>query len=128
MRDFVILFIQLIVTVVRLGLPGGLRSVVATVLVKHPSASPQSFHSPTRSTLFRSDGSGLDLFDELRRIDATVPILFITAAHSSATAIEAMKRGAYDYLVKPLDMGQVRHLVERALEMRRLMAVPVALV
>jgi two-component system nitrogen regulation response regulator GlnG len=73
------------------------------------------------------DGSGLDLFDELRAIDATVPVLLITAAHSSAIAIEAMKRGAYDYLLKPLDMGQVRSLVERALAMRRLMAVPVAL-
>src|SRR5215831_15072033 len=49
------------------------------------------------------DGSGLDVFRELRAIDATVPVIFITASGSSDLAIEAMKRGAFDYLVKPLD-------------------------
>jgi two-component system nitrogen regulation response regulator GlnG len=73
------------------------------------------------------DRSGLDLFLELRALDATVPVLFITADSSSATAIEATKRGAHDYLLKPLDAGRVRALVGRALQMRRLMAVPVAL-
>jgi two-component system nitrogen regulation response regulator GlnG len=73
------------------------------------------------------DRSGLDLFGELRALDPAVPVIIITAMNSSATAIEAMKRGAYDYLVKPLHIGQVRALIGRALQMRRLMSVPVAL-
>jgi DNA-binding NtrC family response regulator len=73
------------------------------------------------------DRSGLDLFQELRALDATVPVVFITASNSSETAIEAIKRGAYDYLVKPLHIGQVRELIAHALELRRLMRVPVVL-
>jgi two-component system nitrogen regulation response regulator GlnG len=73
------------------------------------------------------DGRGLDLFEELRGLDATVPVLVTTAGNSSTVAIEAIKRGAYEYLVKPLDAGQVRELISRALAMRRLMTVPVEL-
>src|SRR6185369_8020585 len=56
-----------------------------------------------------------------------LPVIFITAQDSSDTAIEAMKLGAYDYLLKPLDLPKLRELVERALEIRRLMHVPVDL-
>jgi two-component system nitrogen regulation response regulator GlnG len=54
-------------------------------------------------------------------------VIFITGLSGSETAIEAMKLGAYDYLLKPLDMPKLRELVERALEIRRLMNVPVEL-
>jgi DNA-binding NtrC family response regulator len=73
------------------------------------------------------DGSGLEVFEKLRAVDATVPVLVTTADNSSTLAIEAIKRGAYEYLVKPLDGGQVRELISRALAMRRLMTVPVEL-
>ncbi|MGH7135370.1 MAG: sigma-54-dependent transcriptional regulator, partial [Pirellulales bacterium] len=59
------------------------------------------------------------------RLDAKVPVIFITSGGTSDTAIEAMKLGAYDYLLKPLDYAQVRALVERALHIRRSMHVPV---
>ena len=54
-------------------------------------------------------------------------IIFITAGGTSDTTIEAMKLGAYDYLLKPLDLPKLRDLVERALEIRRLMQVRVEL-
>ena len=73
------------------------------------------------------DTSGLDLFQDIRQADATIPVIFITASGTSETAIEAMKLGAYDYLLKPLDLPKLRDLVERALEIRRLMHVPVEL-
>src|SRR5262249_22512587 len=44
---------------------------------------------------------------------------------SSETAIEAMKIGAFDYVLKPLDLPKLRELVERALQIRQLMHVPV---
>lgn len=73
------------------------------------------------------DMTGLEAFDNIKRLDARLPVIFITASGSSDTAIEAMKGGAYDYLVKPLNLDRVRELVQHALEMRRLMHVPVAL-
>ena len=74
------------------------------------------------------DRSGLDVFKEIRRRDARIPVIFITASGTSDTAIEAMKLGAFDYLSKPLDFGQVRKLVAQAFEIRRLMQDPVPLV
>jgi two-component system nitrogen regulation response regulator GlnG len=73
------------------------------------------------------DCRGMDLFEDLRATDATVPVVVTTASNSSKTAIDAMQRGAYDYLVKPLDGGQIRALTDRALAMRRLMTTPVGL-
>ncbi len=69
--------------------------------------------------------SGLEVFEQIRKFDAKLPVIFITASGDSETAIEAMKGGAYDYLYKPLDVFKVRQCVAKALEMRRLMNVPV---
>ncbi len=71
------------------------------------------------------DSSGLAAFQEIHKLDVKLPVVFITAGDASGTAIEAMKLGAYDYLVKPLDFNQLRTLVAKAIEMRRLMQVPV---
>ena len=71
------------------------------------------------------DVSGLDAARTFQAIDSKLPIIFITGRGSSDTAIEAMKLGAYDYVLKPLDLAQLRELVQRALEVRRLMKVPV---
>ena len=71
--------------------------------------------------------SGLEVFEQIRKLDAKLPVIFITASGDSETAIEAIKGGAYDYLYKPLDVAQVHECVEKALEMRRLMHVPVLL-
>jgi two-component system nitrogen regulation response regulator GlnG len=73
------------------------------------------------------DSSGLDVFAEVQRIDPKLPVIFMTASGASGTAIEAMKLGALDYLVKPLDFAEVRKLVNRGLEIRRLMNEPVEL-
>lgn len=69
--------------------------------------------------------TGLKLFATIREIDDNVPVIFITASGESDTAIEAMKLGAFDFLLKPLDVAKVKHLVDQALEIRRLTAIPV---
>ena len=69
--------------------------------------------------------SGLELFEKLRASDAKLPIVFITSLSSSETAIKAMTMGAFDYLLKPLDVARIRELVGQALEIRRLMSIPV---
>ena len=64
------------------------------------------------------DLDGLSLLSRAREADVQTPIVIITAQNTMANAIEAMKRGAYDYLTKPFDLEEVRLLVQRVLEMR----------
>jgi two-component system nitrogen regulation response regulator GlnG len=73
------------------------------------------------------DGSGLETFERIQQLDAKMPVIFITAGGTSDTAIEAMKLGAFDYLLKPLDFPKVQALLDQAFEIRRLMNVPVRL-
>lgn len=70
------------------------------------------------------DGSGLDAFQEMRDIDPRLPVIIMTAHTTAETAIEAMKRGAFDYLLKPFDLSELRATVEKALEVSRLSRVP----
>jgi two-component system nitrogen regulation response regulator GlnG len=70
------------------------------------------------------DGSGLDLFDRIRAADPRRPVIFLTARGTTQTAIEAMKRGAFDYLGKPFDLEQMSALLDRAFEAARLAREP----
>ncbi|CAN5322869.1 sigma-54 dependent transcriptional regulator [soil metagenome] len=71
------------------------------------------------------DGSGLAVFDEVRANTKKTPVIFITAHGTATTAIEAMKNGAFDYVVKPVDYDALSELLDRAFAAVRLMAVPV---
>ncbi|MBL9161483.1 MAG: sigma-54-dependent Fis family transcriptional regulator [Planctomycetaceae bacterium] len=62
------------------------------------------------------DGNGLDVFNEIRAIDPVLPVIIITAFASMETAVEAMKRGACEYLIKPIELESLRKHVNRALE------------
>lgn len=73
------------------------------------------------------DVDGLTVLAEARKLDPHLPVIFITARGTSQTAIEAMKRGAFDYLHKPLDLAVLEHQVQLALEARRLMHEPVVI-
>src|SRR5262245_37771744 len=70
------------------------------------------------------DQSGLEVYQHIRRLDARIPVIFVTVAKSADAAIEAMKQGAYDYLFKPLDPHQLRRVVGEALEVARQMRAP----
>jgi two-component system nitrogen regulation response regulator GlnG len=71
-----------------------------------------------------ADMSGLEAFDRIRAIDPRLPVIFITAFATTETAIEATKRGAFEYLLKPLDFHQLREVIQRALELSRVRHVP----
>ncbi len=73
------------------------------------------------------DRSGLEVFHDLRRLNPRSLIIFITGHGTTDTAIEAMKIGAYDYLVKPLDAQQLQQTVGQAIAISRLMRVPTIL-
>jgi DNA-binding NtrC family response regulator len=64
--------------------------------------------------------SGIDLLERLRENDEDADVLVITAFEDMETAVAAMKAGAYDYLVKPLDLDQVEILVGRCIRDRSL--------
>jgi two-component system nitrogen regulation response regulator GlnG len=73
------------------------------------------------------DQSGLEVFRKIRTLDPKRPVIFITAHGTTDTAIEAMKGGAFDYLVKPVDLERLSHVLDRAFEAARLMHVPAVL-
>jgi two-component system nitrogen regulation response regulator GlnG len=73
------------------------------------------------------DRSGLDVFKQIQAEDPKRPVIFITAHGTTETAIEAMKGGAFDYLVKPVDLERLSQLLARAFEAARLMRVPAML-
>ncbi len=64
--------------------------------------------------------SGLEVVTRARADGCRTTIVIMTAQATMSNAVEAMKRGAYDYLTKPFDLEVVRLLVERAIETRRL--------
>src|SRR5438270_5369108 len=70
------------------------------------------------------DATGLDTFQQIRRLDARIPVVLITGHGTSELAIEAIKEGAYEYLLKPLELAPLRELVNRACASSRLMHVP----
>jgi two-component system response regulator PilR (NtrC family) len=61
------------------------------------------------------DGSGLDLLRRLERDARPEKTIVITAYGSAENAVEALKSGAFDYLTKPVDLRQFRHVVASAL-------------
>jgi DNA-binding NtrC family response regulator len=65
---------------------------------------------------------GLDLLREVTRAHPETLTVIMTGFGTVETAIDAMKRGAYDYILKPFKVEEVVHIVQRGLEKRRLTA------
>jgi len=94
----------------------------------------QVFQNPREClTAFAKDGAdvvitdlrmpgmtGFELLSQLREIDQDVPILVMTGYSSVENAVEAMKRGASDFIKKPFDFSELRLLMERSLKNARL--------
>ena len=64
--------------------------------------------------------SGIEALARIRTINPSVPVILMTAYASVDTAVDALKKGAYDYLTKPLDFDKLRVTMERAMEHLRL--------
>ena len=62
------------------------------------------------------DGDGLDLVAWMQTNAADVPVAVITAHGNVETAVQALKLGAFDFISKPLDLGNLRNIVENALK------------
>ena len=62
--------------------------------------------------------NGVDVLKSVKEIDATIPVLMVTANADNALAAEAIKRGAFSYVPKPFDLKYLNHLVAAALSGR----------
>jgi DNA-binding NtrC family response regulator len=74
------------------------------------------------------DQSGLEVHQQIRRINARIPVIVVLRAQRAGAAIEAMKQGAYDCLFRPVDVPMLRRAVGGALDVARLMRQPAAAV
>ena len=64
--------------------------------------------------------TGSDLLDMVKERDSSIEVIFLTAQDETSLAVDLMKRGAIDFLLKPVEFSQLLLSVDRALEHRRL--------
>ncbi|MFH0924788.1 MAG: sigma-54 dependent transcriptional regulator [bacterium] len=65
--------------------------------------------------------SGLEAFSKFKGIDYKMPIIIMTAYGTTETAIEAMQLGAYDYIIKPFEVPEMKNLIRKAFETGKMM-------
>lgn len=92
------------------------REAVDIVREQHPDVVLMDVRLP--------DLSGLEAYGQMRQIDPRILCIIMTAYARTETAIEATRRGAFDYLIKPVGLAQLREIVERAISVARLRKVP----
>lgn len=110
-----------------------LREVVAFALREHGHqvdahgsgesalASIDSFRPDVVITDLKMPGmGGMEVLRRVTEADPTIPVIMLTAFGSITDAVEAMRRGAYDYLTKPYDRDELRFTLDQAIERRRL--------
>jgi len=97
---------------------------IATVLAKDASealARVREGDSAVALMDIRMPGmSGLEALDTIKREGRNIAVIVMTAQATMQNAIEAMRRGAFDYITKPFDLDEVNLLVKKALDVRRL--------
>src|SRR5438874_1581356 len=72
------------------------------------------------SDMIMPEMDGIRLLEWMRQYDPEVPVIIVTAIHDISTALEAIRRVAYDYILKPFEKDQLYLGVNRALQHRRL--------
>lgn len=63
---------------------------------------------------------GMGLLDRIIRDDPSTPVIIITAHGTIATAVDALKKGAFDYITKPFEQDELKHVIQKAVKTRRL--------
>jgi len=118
------------------GIVGGLKRelqaegyiVVVTARGGHGLAEAKQQYFDAVITDLRMPGlSGLELVEQLHAAKPKLPIIMMTGFGTTETAIEATKQGAYDYLLKPLNMVELLDSVAKAVACNRLMSEPIEL-
>ena len=71
--------------------------------------------------LFLPDLNGIDILKRAKSLSPITEVILITGHASAETAVQAMKEGAFDYITKPLNLDELRLIIDKALEKRRLL-------
>jgi DNA-binding NtrC family response regulator len=95
----------------------GVEVVQAATVAQALAALSQTPADVVLSDLRLPDGDGMTIFSELRRRWPETCFILVTAYASVRDAVAAMKQGVFHYLAKPVDAGELRETVTRALEM-----------
>jgi len=98
----------------------GYRAVEAADVAAARAALRQQRFSAVLSDLKLPGGSGMDVLKAALDADAALPVIMMTAFGTIATAVAAMRDGAYDFIQKPIDLDYLGHLLARALERQQL--------
>ncbi len=96
---------------------GHATSTAATVEEAKQRLRGESFHL-CLSDMHLPDGDGLQLLGWMQEHCPGLPVAIITAHGNVETAVQALKGGAFDFVSKPVDIGDLRRLVSRALKLR----------
>jgi two-component system nitrogen regulation response regulator GlnG len=83
-------------------------AAIAKVTSEHPNVAILDICLPKKS--------GLEVLQEIKRIDAGLSVIMTTGYRTTQNAIEAMKHGAYEYLTKPFEIEKMKDVVDKALE------------
>jgi DNA-binding NtrC family response regulator len=100
----------------------GLRALVAATVNDAAELVSRQTVDVVITDLNMPGQSGLELLDRVRAINPEIPVIVVTAFGTVATAVDAMKRGAADYLTKPIDLEELEVLIDRTLERRALVS------
>lgn len=98
----------------------GYRTIVASNVAQAIDAVRRTNVDLLLTDLNMPGESGLDLLHQVKKEDPTVSVVMMTAFGSIETAVSAMKEGAEDYLLKPIELGTLEILVNKILEKRHL--------
>ena len=112
--------------------PDGARSVAEaatdagfdTTLVGTGRAGVERFRERTPDVVLTDlvlpDIDGVEVLEQIKRLDAQVPVILMTAYGSVESSVRAMRAGAYDYITKPLELDDLQSKLRRAVETSRL--------
>ncbi len=116
---------ELILNCFRYAFPAGhLELVTARTATEAVAAFRSNLPDVVVTDIRLPDSSGLQLLQNLQSIDCRVPVILMTGQGTASTAIEAMRLGAFEYLLKPLDLDSLQLVIDRALETSRMMRTP----
>jgi DNA-binding NtrC family response regulator len=96
----------------------GYQVATASSAVEALEALKNGMFDALISDIRMPDMNGLDLLREIRKQDETIEVVMMTGYPTIASAVQALKEGAYDYLSKPLILDELRHLMARMMERR----------
>jgi len=107
-------------SVAEVAADAGFRTLSASTGVAGVDLFRQQVPDVVLSDLVLPDIDGLEVLSRLRKLDAAVPVIIMTAYGSVESGVRAMHEGAYDYVTKPLDLDDIQSKLRRAHETSRL--------